>query len=100
MLVRLLLSLLVTAGLCGVVGFGLLSLNDYAQLIKAYAAFENAVRSNADLRALYIAGTSQDVYRINVSADGIWALLCAILSASGLHGLLTHATRAPKGDAQ
>lgn len=95
---RTLTWLLVVAGLAGAAVFGHFALVDWKALRFAYAVFESASRGGGDLRAVYVAGTTQGIYRINLFADGTWVLLCLILAAIGLHGLLGNNRRAPKGD--
>ncbi len=87
--------LTVLPGSLGVVVFGYYALVDWAALQTAYAHFEQLARSDADLRALFVAEAQQNLHRLNLFADGVWALLSALLVAVGLHGLCSN--RAEKG---
>lgn len=84
-LTRALLWLGVLSGLvfCAVCVFG--SLIDWRELRHAYAAF--SASQHADLKTIFVAEAHQNIHRINLFADVVWALLSAILavvSASGL----------------
>jgi hypothetical protein len=65
------------------------ALRDWAQLQAAYREYHTLAGTNADMRALFIAYSAQNIHRINLFADGVWALLGAILAGIGLHGLCT-----------
>jgi len=86
---------LVVPGVIGVVVFGLFSLQDYAILKIFYHKFELVAQQSPTSTALLFAEANQNIYRINVFADGVWTLLSAILAAIGIHGLclLPSATR-------
>lgn len=45
------------------------------------------VAGNGDLRAAFVAEARQNIHRINLFADVVWALLGLILSALGTIGL-------------
>ena len=62
-------------------------LQDWSQLQATYREYHALAGTNADLRALFIAYSAQSIHRINLFADGAWALLGAILAGMGLHGL-------------
>lgn len=86
--IRLLLFLTVLPGTIGVVIFFYYALVDWAALQKAYANYSQVVASGADLRAVFVAESAQNIHRINLFAEGVWALLAAILAAIGLHGIV------------
>lgn len=88
------LFLLVTLpGLAAVLTCGYYLFQDWSALISAFARFEKAAASGADLRSLYIAGTLDQVYRINAFADGVGVMLGAVLFGIGVHG---HCAQAPE----
>lgn len=59
---------------------------DYAALRQAYAQFETAA-AGGTLRQVIVADAQQNVFRINLFADVVWALLGALIAAVGLHGI-------------
>ena len=61
------------------------SLVDWVLLRRAYAAF--SISQNGDLKAVILADARQNIHRINVFADVVWALLSAILSVISATGL-------------
>lgn len=70
-------------GALGTLFFAYFTSIDYAELRRAYAAFERASRS-ADLRAITMAEAHQNIHRINVFADGVWTLMCLLLFGMGV----------------
>ena len=76
-------------GVSTVSACGYFILLDWASLRHWYAHWESLTRSSADVRALAIAEAHQNVFRINVFAEGVWLLLGAILCILGLIGLST-----------
>jgi hypothetical protein len=82
-----LLSAVTVAGLLAVLVSVYFLFGDWAALRAAYRRFEQLTMSAADLRSLFITESQQNIYRINCFAEGIGALLGAILAAIGLHGL-------------
>ena len=78
---------LVIPGAVGAVVFGWFSLQDYAILQEAFRQFEQVARSSPGQTELFVAHAEQNIHRINLTADGIWTLLCAIYAAIGVHGL-------------
>lgn len=85
---RILLLLLVIApAVIGIAVFGRAALLDWESLGQAYQRFEQTVRTSDDLTEIFIAESLQSIHCINLFADGVWTLLCAILGAIGLHGL-------------
>ena len=84
----LLLLLTVLPGFTGVVVFGYYALVDWSALQSAYAHFEQVASRSPEMRTIFVAEAEQNIHRINLFADGVWALLSAILGAIGLHGLL------------
>lgn len=63
------------------------ALLDWRQLQDAYAHYRTVVASGADLRAVFIANAAQETHRLNLFADGVWALQGALLAGVGLVGL-------------
>jgi hypothetical protein len=88
-----LVLLVVLPGLAAIFVSGYFLFSDWAALSAAFARFERLAASGADLRALTIAQTLEQAYRINCFADGVGVLLGAILAAIGLHGLCTMPSR-------
>ena len=91
------LGLVVVVGLGVVAVSGRYALQDWAALNREYARFEANVRGNADLASLVATEGLQNAFRVNVFADGTWALLGAILAAIGIHGLCVM-PRSPRGE--
>ncbi len=83
----LLLLLTTVPGVIGVIVFGYYALQDWDQLQKDYDYFTAVIQQSSTLEALFVAEAQQNIHRINLMADGIWALLSAILAAIGLHGV-------------
>lgn len=52
-------------------------------LRRNFATFEKAA-SGRDLQAVLVAEARQNIHRINVFADGSWALLCLLLLGMGI----------------
>jgi hypothetical protein len=84
---RLLFLLLVVPGLIIVAVCLYYALLDWAVLQKAQAHFQFVAAHSTNRSALFIAEATQNIHRINIFAEVIWALLGAILAAIGLHGL-------------
>jgi ABC-type anion transport system duplicated permease subunit len=83
------LYLIVLIGLAGAAIFGYFALKDWALLKAAYREFDTVALNSTDMPSLFVAEARQNIHRINLSADGVWTLLSAILAAIGLHGLCT-----------
>ncbi|MBE8985898.1 hypothetical protein [Nostoc sp. LEGE 12450] len=85
-----LLITLVFPGLA-VVGVSLYWFNlDYAALIKAENYVTNLVEvGKVNDRQLEYAYHRTYIHRINVFADGTWGLLGGVITALGIHGLVT-----------
>jgi hypothetical protein len=81
------LWLIVLAGATGMAVFGGFAPVDWDALQAADARFEAVARGSPDVTALYLAESKQNLHRLNLFAEGVWALLSAILAAIGLHGL-------------
>jgi hypothetical protein len=60
---------------------------DWAALQGAYRNFMAVAGSGAGMREVFVAEAAQNVHRVNLFADGVWALLGAILAGIGVHGL-------------
>lgn len=88
-----LLITLVFPGLV-VVGVSLYWFNlDYAALIKAEKYVTNLVEvGTVNDRQLEYAYHRTYIHRINVFADGTWGLLGGVITALGIHGLVTEQT--------
>ena len=69
------------------------ALQDYAALQKTYAQFARLAGSSTDMSVLFVAESRQNIHRINVFADVVWALLGAIVAAIGIHGLYVNRQR-------
>ena len=83
------LFLIVALGSTGVVVFFYYFLVDWAALDNAYVEFSAIAQNSPDLTALFAAEALQNIHRINVFAEGVWALQSAIFAAIGLHGICT-----------
>lgn len=68
---------------CAVCFYG--SLLDWRELQRAYAAFASS--QSADLKTVFLAEARQNIHRINLFADVVWALLSAILAVVSALGL-------------
>jgi hypothetical protein len=79
--------LVVTPGVAAIFVCGYYLFLDWAALNVAFARFERLSAEGADLRALTVAQTMDQVFRINCFADGVGVMLGAILAAIGVHGL-------------
>lgn len=78
---------LIIPGVIGVAVFGWFSLVDFAILQDAYKYFVQIAHASPTETQLFVAHAEQNIHRINLAADGIWTLLCAIYAAIGVHGL-------------
>lgn len=83
----LLVAFLIVPGVCGCAFCFYFALIDWHALQSAQANFQNVAAHSKDLSALFVAEANQNIHRINVFADVVWALLGAILAAIGLLGL-------------
>ena len=64
------------------------SLIDWHELQRAYGALRMAaLKPDTDLKTLFVLESSHNAHRINVFADVVWALLCAIGSVVCAIGL-------------
>jgi hypothetical protein len=93
MKLALLLLLTVVPGVAGVAVFGYYALQDWDALQLDYSEFKRVVQSSADLSTLFKAEAAQNIHRVNLFADGVWALLSAILGAIGIHGMYVDSKR-------
>ncbi len=83
------LFLLTVLGVVGAVVFLYYLLIDWAQLDAAYVNFTAIAQNPSDLTTLFAAASYQNIHRINLFAEGVWAMQSAMLAAIGLHGLCT-----------
>lgn len=63
------------------------ALQDWVALQAAYANFARVADTSGDLSILFVAEAKQNIHRINLFADVVWALLGAIVAAIGIHGI-------------
>ena len=89
----LLFILLVVPGLACFVFCMYFALQDWAALQKAYAQFERVAGSSKEMSTLFVAEARQNIHRINLFADVVWALLGAVIAAIGIHGLCVNGRR-------
>jgi hypothetical protein len=82
-----LLFLLVVPGFAGFVFCMFYAFKDWAELQRAYAHFAQVASSSKEMSVLFVAESKQNIHRINLFADVVWALMGALLAAIGLHGL-------------
>jgi hypothetical protein len=82
-LLRVGFGLTVVLGLVGAVVFGVFAWLDWVALQKAWRAVETA----STPESLQRADIRQSAHRVNLFAEGVWTLLCAILAALGGLGL-------------
>ncbi|HEY3378424.1 MAG TPA: hypothetical protein VGL77_13115 [Armatimonadota bacterium] len=90
----LLLLFTVVPGVIGFLIFGGYAIIDYAALQQAYGQFEQAAHVGR-VTAIMVAEAQQNIHRINLFAEGVWALLSALIAAVGLHGLCMPSQRTP-----
>ena len=83
----LLLLLTVLPGAVGVLVFGAYTCVDWIALQAAQRHYEQVTAGASDLRTVFIAESNQNIHRLNLFAEGVWALLSALLGAIGLHGI-------------
>jgi hypothetical protein len=63
------------------------ALLDWAALQKAYTHFEHVAGTSSSMSSLFVAEARQNIHRVNLFAEVVWALLGAIIAALGIHGL-------------
>ena len=86
---QLLISFILLPGIAGILIFGYFALIDWQTLQRAYQNFAEVAQQSTNLQTVLVAEAQQNIQRINLFADGVWALLSAILAAIGLHGICT-----------
>ncbi len=86
----LLIFLLIIPGACGFIFCMYFALLDWRILQTTQAHFEQVAAHSKDWSVLFVAEANQNIHRINLFADVVWALMGAILAAIGLHGLCTN----------
>lgn len=69
------------------------ALQDWAELQKAYANFARVTNTSSSMNVLFVAEAKQNIHRINLFADVVWALLGAIIAAIGIHGLCVNSQK-------
>jgi hypothetical protein len=69
------------------------ALQDWEALQRAYANFERVAGTSSDMSTLFVAEAKQNIHRINLFADVVWALLGASIAAIGIHGLCVTSQR-------
>ena len=77
----------VIAGLVGVAVFGFWAWKDWGAFQEAYRVFEDEARKPDNIEKIFVAEARQNMHRINLFAEGVWTLLCAILATVGALGL-------------
>ncbi len=77
----------IVPGVAGLLIFGYFAWIDWDALQLAYQYFLEVAQSSPSLEKLFAAEAAQNIHRINLFAEGVWALLSAILASIGLHGL-------------
>jgi hypothetical protein len=87
--VSVLVLALIVPGLAGCCLFGWYALSDWHALQQAYVQFELTAQRSGDMRSVLVAEAHQNIHRVNLFAEGVWALLCAVVAAIGIHGLCT-----------
>ena len=83
----------IVPGVAGLLIFGYFALIDWNALQQAYQYFLEVAQSSSSLEKLFIAEAAQSIHRINLFAEGVWALLSAIIASIGLHGVHTNSLR-------
>ena len=83
----LLITFLIVPGVCGCIFCFYFALRDWRALQSAYAHYQFVATHSTDFNAIFVAEANQNIHRINIFADVVWALMAAILAAIGLHGL-------------
>ncbi len=71
------------------------ALQDWDALQRAYANFAQIAGTSNNLSILFVAEAKQNIHRINLFADVVWALLGANVAAIGIHGFCTN-NQAPR----
>lgn len=69
------------------------ALLDWDALQRAYVNFERIAGTSTDMSTLFVAEAKQNIHRINLFADVVWALLGAVVAAIGIHGLCVTSPR-------
>ncbi|MEO1126869.1 MAG: hypothetical protein AAFX95_22765, partial [Cyanobacteria bacterium J06639_16] len=77
------LFLVVSLGVAGSVVFTYYAFIDWALLDDAYLNFSNIAQNSPELTTLFTAEAEQNIHRINLFAEGVWALQSAVFAAIG-----------------
>lgn len=83
----LLFLLLVLPGVAGFIFCMYYACIDWALLQKTYAHFSHLAAASSNMNTLFAAEAEQNIHRINLFAEVVWALLSAVIAAIGVHGL-------------
>ena len=62
---------------------------DWNALQQTYLNFEELAQNAANMNVLFTAQAQQNIHRINLLAEGVWALQSATIAAIGIHGFCT-----------
>lgn len=83
----LLFLLLVVPGVVGFCFCMYYAFIDWALLQKTYANFSHLASTSSNMNTLFVAEAEQNIHRINLFAEVVWALLSAIIAAIGIRGV-------------
>jgi ABC-type anion transport system duplicated permease subunit len=83
---RLVFVIVVVPGGIGAILFAAYAWQDWIALQRSYQHFETIAQYSTDMSELFIAEAKQNIHRMNLFAEGVWALLSAIYAAIGLVG--------------
>jgi len=82
------LTLLIIPGFTGVFLSGYWGYADLLRLTAAEKNFQQLVVAKANQRELFIAAHRENVYRLNVAAEGVWIGLGLITVGVGMLGII------------
>ena len=83
------LFLVTSLGMVGIVIFSYYAWIDWVALQVAYERFAEVTKTSTDFATLFAAESQQNIHRINLFAEGVWTIQCAVCASIGLHGLCT-----------
>lgn len=81
------LLIIIVLGIAGILVLGYYSIIDWSALQDSYSYFSGISQGTSDFTVLFAAEAQQNIHWINLFAEGVWTLQCAILVAIGFHGL-------------